>query len=613
MQVGDRSDDDRVTSHRRRDRGSEPGHRQTEEAEAISRSGRHVRRRLRGASDPALVSRRTARIQGLVHLLTLVGASVVLWRVNRDQWFIADEWDFLLFRGVRGAQIGPFVPHNEHWTTVPLLIYRLLFNLFGMRSYMPYVVALVLAHLLVVHLLWRLMRRMNVDSSVLGMLILIYALLGAGYENLLFAFQICFVGSLAFGLLHVLLVADEGPFGRRDVLGWLAASTGLMFSGIGVPLVTVAGLVALFRRGVKVALLTVLVPAGVYVTWFALVGKAGYGSDDTDPASLLRVPGYVWTGLSTSIQRALGLPGSGGVFLLLLAVWLLLRGRLRRTKASPAVAMAIGAAIMFGITAIGRSAGGSEQAGSSRYAYLSLALLLPAVALLLTEVVRRFPPSRLVVLVLSALLFVHNVDQLHRNAAEEAEREQVIKRKLFAAIEIGDSGSQLLSTVPEPYFDPGVNVFALQRLSRQGKLPGGVLVGASDRFAAATLLQLAVTDVPLVAGAPDPPGGRPVIVATARLTAALSGGSCHRLVSTGPDAQLVIDPQGPRSLLLRSSVPGQLGVALSDGGVGAPVGPSVAFPVPANVNRWVNVSRPSAWLFLTLPRGEVELCNGAGA
>ena len=41
---------------------------------------------------------------------------------------------------------------------------------------------------------------------------LLFALFGAGWENILLPFQITFMGSFAFGLVYLLLLADhDGP------------------------------------------------------------------------------------------------------------------------------------------------------------------------------------------------------------------------------------------------------------------------------------------------------------------------------------------------------------------------------------------------------------------
>ena len=53
------------------------------------------------------------------------------------QWFIADEWAFLADRD--GGDLGDLLrPQNEHWSTIPILVYRGLWHVVGLRSYVPY-------------------------------------------------------------------------------------------------------------------------------------------------------------------------------------------------------------------------------------------------------------------------------------------------------------------------------------------------------------------------------------------------------------------------------------------------------------------------------------------
>ena len=46
----------------------------------------------------------------------------------------------------RATDLGDLLrPHNEHWSTLPILVYRVLWQLFGLRTYVPYqLVALLL-------------------------------------------------------------------------------------------------------------------------------------------------------------------------------------------------------------------------------------------------------------------------------------------------------------------------------------------------------------------------------------------------------------------------------------------------------------------------------------
>ncbi|MEA2842674.1 MAG: hypothetical protein QOJ69_345, partial [Actinomycetota bacterium] len=307
-----------------------------------------------------------------VHLATLVvGFVVVVW-VNRNQWFFGDEWAFLGPRGVLHGRPGLFAPHNEHWSTVPVLVYRGLYSLFGVRSYVPYVVVLAIVHVTVAHLLWRVMRRSGVEIGVATALSALFLVLGSGSENLLWAFQIGFVGSVACGLGALLLVDRDGAFDwppdGRDVAVWAVLVVGLMCSGIGVPMVAVAVVAVLLRRGfgrvgLARAALVASVPAAVYLGWLVLAGREGIGERSFE---LSLVPAYIATGVSNAFGSTLGSSLLALVAVAGLLVWMAWRRRLAVTSASPAFACAVGVALLFVVLALGRAGLGIAQAEASR-------------------------------------------------------------------------------------------------------------------------------------------------------------------------------------------------------------------------------------------------------
>src|SRR5271169_1851171 len=61
--------------------------------------------------------------------------ALVVWLIiGRSDWFYIDEWDFLAAR--KAGDLGDlFRSHNGHWTTLPILAFRLLYALFGLRTY----------------------------------------------------------------------------------------------------------------------------------------------------------------------------------------------------------------------------------------------------------------------------------------------------------------------------------------------------------------------------------------------------------------------------------------------------------------------------------------------
>ena len=218
--------------------------------------------------DPSTAAPRLARTIVVVHALTLAAAFGVWAYLDRNLWFFGDEWDFLTRRGLHGAYFSIWAPHNEHWSVLPILLWRAIYSLEHLSSYWPYLVPLLLAHVLVVHLLWRRCLREGADPWVATALALLFALLGAGAEDLAWAFQVGFVSSVLFGLLSMEVAEGppsagdvpfplrtfHGPVAWRDVAASLLALAALMCSTVGVAAGVALGVLLLGRFGWQRAL-----------------------------------------------------------------------------------------------------------------------------------------------------------------------------------------------------------------------------------------------------------------------------------------------------------------------------------------------------------------------
>ena len=154
------------------------------------------------------------------HLVSLAAAFLFWAYLDRNLWFFGDEWDFLTRRGLHGAYFSIWAPHNEHWSVLPILLWRAIYSLEHLSSYWPYLVPLLIAHIAVVHLLWRRCLREGADPWVATALATLFAFLGAGAEDLVWAFQIGFLSSLLFGLLAMEVVEGQPlPWKGRILLG----------------------------------------------------------------------------------------------------------------------------------------------------------------------------------------------------------------------------------------------------------------------------------------------------------------------------------------------------------------------------------------------------------
>lgn len=424
----------------------------------------------------------------MVHLVTLLAAAAILAVANRGQWFFGDEWDFLTDRGLRDSTYGLWEPHNEHWSTWPILIYRLLYTGFGVTTYWPYVLTLIAIHLLTVHLAWRIARRAGASELAAAATALIFAVHGAGSENLLWAFQIGFIGSLGVAFALILLV-DRRPLSvRRAAVAGGVGIMGLPVSGISVLAVVAGALVAWRRGGWRLAAVVSAPPALVYVGWLRLFG--GSSVDSEYSAGLGSVPSYAWRGLSGTMSALVDTGWLGGPLIVGLAAfggWLAYR---RLDATLPALVPAATAVVLFVVVGSGR--GALAVPTSSRYLYLTIGLLTPLMAVTLTALARPARSTRLIPLVVLIIVAAAGIDRLGRDARDHKERELAVKRQLGAALELARSGDPILATMPDSTFSPNLTIGELEAMDRRGELPGFGALGPTDRLSAAAHLQVAV-------------------------------------------------------------------------------------------------------------------------
>ena len=206
---------------------------------------------------------------------------------------------------------------------MPVLAYRGLWFVFGIRSYVPYQLLVIGGHLVAAALLRVVMRRAGVRPWLATLVALVFVFFGSGAENILIAFQITFVGALVFGLVQLVLADHEGSWDRRDWLGLLAGFAGLMCSGVAIAMTIVVGVAMLLRRGWRIALLHTAPLAIAYAIW-SIVSPEGTGAGIYRTQSPLQVVKFMAIGIGSAFGRLGQLPGIGialAVVMLAGVVW----------------------------------------------------------------------------------------------------------------------------------------------------------------------------------------------------------------------------------------------------------------------------------------------------
>jgi hypothetical protein len=322
-------------------------------------------------------------------VILAAGALVILVWLGRDMTFYHDEYAFLLLRDL--SWNGLLTPHNEHLSATLVLLYRALVGTVGTASYWPYLGVTFALHLVVAGIVYVVVRRETTAAWALGAMAIVL-MLGAGGDDILWAFQSGTIGATAAGMAAVVVAP------RRPALAAVLLTVALATSGAGLAFVAGTGLHLVLTR--PRALPWLLLPTVLYGIWLVAFGVWAIG-----PPRFLGLPEYVLSGLTASAAGAIGSTSMvvGQFALLALAFGL---GWARSVPPVVLALLASGVAF-FTVAGLARAQLGPEQATASRYVYIVAPSLIVAAAILLARI--RKPAGTVVGVVVLTVALAGNV------------------------------------------------------------------------------------------------------------------------------------------------------------------------------------------------------------
>ena len=406
--------------------------------------------------------------------VVLAAGVLILARFNGGRWFVLDDWDFLAQRRL-GSFADLMRPHNaEHWSTLPIVVYRVLYAVVGLRHHWPYQAVVVGLHLVAVVLLRAVMRRAGVAPWTATITAASLLLFGPGADGILSSFQMTFLGSLVFGLTQLLLADHDGPWDRSDWLGLAAGAAGLMCSGLGVTMVVVVGISTWLRRGWRFAAGHVLPLAALYAIWWQGEGRPHERSPSATFAHVARetaafaVAGVRYTFVALGHFALLGLVLAAAVVVGLALAWRPGGTSRLRGAGAPVAALLVGALMFLVVSGSGRWFFGADYASQSRYMYVTVALLLPAVGLAIQSIAQRWSYALPVLL---AVLLVATAANAHEFAQQSGKAWAVDHRNLLQALSASPLARRVpADVVPSPLADPGLTIGWLLQARADGKV-----------------------------------------------------------------------------------------------------------------------------------------------
>jgi len=300
-----------------------------------------------------------------------VTAVAWLMTLGRGMTFYYDEWDFVQTKNV-GFWSVDLSSHNGHPVVLPFALYRLLFLVAGLNHFWPYQLALVALVVASGWFLFVLIRR-RLHPVVAGAVAAVFILLGPAFQDLLWPFQIEFVGSVAGGLAALTLLDRRTR--RADIGACACLVAAACCSGIVVPFLIGTAVELAWRRADWRRLWVPVIPGILFGLWYVEKGR----QDNTPVHVTLSAMAHdIGFSAALTVGALVGRGQRVGDVLAVVLAGAVVAAVVRSPGRAGRLAMAVSGVLSFwAITAYDR---GAANVGSSRYLFPAAALVLVAVA-----------------------------------------------------------------------------------------------------------------------------------------------------------------------------------------------------------------------------------------
>jgi hypothetical protein len=355
------------------------------------------------------------RIAPVVMGLAILASGLLLYHLTRGSSFWGDDWAWITTRRANTAH-NFLSPYDGHLSVLPLAIYRVMFAVFGIDSYTPYRILVIVLSLIVGLLVFEYARHRV--GSFLAMLVAALVLFdGPGWQDTMWTFQIGWELALGLGI-GALIMLD-----RRTTAAHMAACAltlgSICSTSFGVAFaVGIAVDVGLTRRRWRDAW-SPGIPLALYGIW-----ALHYHPTGVNWSEITLVPTNLVQTFAGGVAGILGLSGATpldpvgttltfGVPLLAVLAIVSVRSVAARRFSVRAGALLVVLIVFSALTTLGRA---FETPLVSRYIYPDCVL----VALFVVELGRDAKPTRLVqagLAVLALVAVIANVGVLRAGGA----------------------------------------------------------------------------------------------------------------------------------------------------------------------------------------------------
>jgi hypothetical protein len=304
----------------------------------------------------------------LLFVVLLFAGSFWTLKLMQGASFFFDEWDFILKRGLNTEDL--LRPHNGHFSFLPVLVFIALRRVFGLTSYLPYQIVGLAIHSMVCAGVYVIIRKRSQFVALFaGVLV---CLLGSGWQNILWPFQIGMMGSLAAGLWALYFID------RIEIPRWrvsLLLGISLASAGGGVAVAAVVTLLLVLKKEWR-AVVAISPTLLLYGIWYL-----SYGASQSQAGNLGETPQYI---IDSALAAAAGIGNKSlifGGFVIggMVVLYFVKREETSLTSLQNGVVVLL--LVTWSLTGFSRSHLG--EPGASRYVYVGATCIVLLLCLLM--------------------------------------------------------------------------------------------------------------------------------------------------------------------------------------------------------------------------------------
>lgn len=336
------------------------------------------------------------------------------------------------------------MPHNEHTALVPFVLFRLIYMVFGLSSYLPYFAVNIIVLSITFYVLYLFARLLKISSRIAFFGIVFVSFTPAYHENIFWAFQVGLSLSACFGFVSLGLISASNRFKKYNkILIFGALMISVFSSSLGLIFIVMSIILIILNRSWKSNIGSAVLPLIIWILWSVIFASTQGLSLSKLIFTLKNYTQFMSVGVNEALTSVFPIASFG---VLVVGVFIYLAFRLTEVQDQKIlVAHILGLFLMWFLLTYGRASINGEVnlnlATASRYTFGTIILLWIPTLMGIDKSLKEIRITNLAI-PLGLVFILWGATTLNGRANQQEEIEAEIKSKVLNSVRKIQEGSQ---------------------------------------------------------------------------------------------------------------------------------------------------------------------------